>query len=174
MQFFVMKYQSLYHQSYLRRFSLQGISSQLCSVRVRRTVVFILDSIFCVKVIMKFFQFFTKCFSRQDIEDEQVSQEDIENEDQSNGDNAVPWICLFENPGLQHIGRKILLEVPFHLEFRPFEYRNKKNFLGCRLVCKTFKDVIDDPSFWLQKMELNFTLDYQLWKKLVKTHGRIT
>ena len=116
---------------------------------------------------MKFFKVFTKCFSRQDIEEEQVSQEDIENEDQSNGDNAVPWICLFENPGLQHIGRKILLEVPFHLEFRPFKYRNKKNFLACRLVCKTFKDIIDNPSFWLQKMEMNFTLDHQLWKTLI-------
>ena len=71
---------------------------------------------------MKFFKVLTKCFSRQDIEEDEeelVSQDDIENEDQSNGDNFVPWICLFENPGLQHIGRRILLEIPFHLEFQP-------------------------------------------------------
>ena len=103
---------------------------------------------------MKFFKVFSECFSNKE------SQEGIENEDNS----IPPWICLFENPGLQHIGRKILLGVPFSIAFRPF----KKNFLACRLVCKTFKDIIDDPSFWLQKLKRYCVIDHhQLWKKLI-------
>ena len=43
--------------------------------------------------------------------------------------------------GLQHISESI------------FEFLDKINLLNCRLVCKSWKKLLNNPNFWLKKLE---------------------
>ena len=63
------------------------------------------------------------------------------------------------NPGFEHLGQKILR----HLK--------KKNLLALRLVNNSTKDFVDNPKFWLKKMNYkNRELMelHEAWSKLIK------
>ena len=70
---------------------------------------------------------------------------------------------FFENPGLCHIGELILLNVC------------KESLEDLVKVNNSWKNIIEQPMFWLKKCEVkfkheeNFTLFYQEWSGLIKT-----
>ena len=58
----------------------------------------------------------------------------------------------------------------FHpLVEKMFGYLDKKNLDNCRLVSKSWKTVLDDPLFWLKKIEVKYgKRDIKCWKKLIE------
>ena len=73
---------------------------------------------------------------------------------------------FFANPGLDHIGRKILLNL------------DVKSLVKYKRVNKTWKTIIDSPKFWvkwgarlLQKYGYN---DHQFWYKVIETEKEDT
>ena len=71
---------------------------------------------------------------------------------------------FFTNPGLKHIGYRILASL------------DTKNQLNCRLVCKSWKDLVEDSYFgysemkyWLEKcFEKRLFLNYKnAWEELI-------
>ena len=75
-------------------------------------------------------------------------------------DTPTYWIQLFNNPGLNHIGKKILLEVD-----------DIEDILSCRLVTKDFQSLVDNPQFWFMKMQRHQFLssaDMVPWKFLLE------
>ena len=51
--------------------------------------------------------------------------------------------AITKNPGLQHISQDI------------FNLLDKKSILDCRLVNHAWKNILDEPTFWLKKMKDN-------------------
>ena len=65
---------------------------------------------------------------------------------------------LTKNPGLQHVSEDIL------------KLLDNKSLLICRLVNSSWKNILDQPMFWLKKLDQqNFPLEIQKsWENLVK------
>ena len=65
---------------------------------------------------------------------------------------------LTKSPGLQHISEDI------------FKLLDKKSLLECRMVNSSWKEVLDQPIFWLKKMKLeNIPQDIQTgWNSLAQ------
>ena len=79
-----------------------------------------------------------------------------------------PLESLLTNPGFEHIGIKILMDL------------NKKNLLNLRLVSHSFKNFVDNPSFLLKRLKFASTgirtsnkrkrsMElYEVWNKLIQ------
>ena len=66
---------------------------------------------------------------------------------------------VIQNPGLQHISELIL----FNLDFEDLQ--------KCQLLNKSFKDILEDPIFWLRKWRTQRGLskeNYDDWVKAIK------
>ena len=65
---------------------------------------------------------------------------------------------LTKNPGLQHVAEDI------------FGFLDKKNLMDCRLVNKSWKEILEGPVFWLKKLdeENRSEDDQRRWKNLAQ------
>ena len=63
-----------------------------------------------------------------------------------------------KNPGLQHVSEDI------------FKLLDNKSLLDCRLVNSSWKNILDQPMFWLKNLDKqNLPLDIQKsWENLVE------
>ena len=48
---------------------------------------------------------------------------------------------IIKNPGLQHVSEDI------------FQLLDKKSLMNCRLVNRSWKNVMDQPNFWFKKLK---------------------
>ena len=48
---------------------------------------------------------------------------------------------IIKNPGLQHVSEDI------------FQLMDKKSLMNCRLVNRSWKNVMDQPNFWFKKLK---------------------
>ena len=66
---------------------------------------------------------------------------------------------FFLNPGLCHIGKSILM------------FLDHKSLISCRSVCKSWKNIIDNPRFWGKKcaqVDLIFSKTQNNWIEMIK------
>ena len=68
---------------------------------------------------------------------------------------------LFNNQGYLHISEKIFLHL------------NKKSILACRLVNSSWKNIIDNPIFWVKKCDQK-GISKDLHNTLIETIKKIT
>ena len=48
--------------------------------------------------------------------------------------------CLTNNPGLQHIAENIFIRL------------DQETLFACRIVAPTWKNILNNPMFWLKKL----------------------
>ena len=65
--------------------------------------------------------------------------------------------AITEIPGLQHISEDV------------FKLLNHKDLMNCRLVNSSWKNILDQPKFWLEKLNRNYIWNVSIiWKLLAK------
>ena len=70
--------------------------------------------------------------------------------------------AIIKTPGLQHISEDI------------FQFLDKTSLKNCREVNSSWKKVLDQPPFWLKKLEeISTVQEFEIWKSVQKTKAKI-